>query len=396
MPQGLAAAAPIAAQTEGSRGRMLSSWMRLLARSTRTGGDEGQATRRAAPIGPEPDPLGLGEKVAFLRSPTAYPGTVPTVEARETHMSWVFLAGDLVWKLKKPVRHPFLDYTNPARRRFFCEEEVRLNRRLAPAVYLGAVPLVRRPGGALRLGGGGEAVDWLVRMRRLPDARMLDAALERRTATEAEVARVADHLAAFYAAAPPERMAEDDHLGRFARELALNRRTLHDGAYGLPHDAASAVLDALDAFLARERGALLARLRSGRVVEGHGDLRPEHVFLGEPPAVIDCLEFDRALRLLDPFEELAFLAMECALVPGGAWAGALVLDRSAAALGERPPDRLLAFYTAFRACLRARLSVAHLQEPEPRQPAKWRPRALRYLASAEAACATLRRPPEAR
>lgn len=350
----------------------------------------------SGPAGQKPDPVALQDKVAFLRSLAAYPEAPAAVEARETHMSWMFLTHAFAWKLKKPVVHPFLDYTGVARRRFFCEEEVRLNRRLAPAVYLGVVPLVRLPDGTLRIGGEGEPVDWLVQMRRLPEERMFDAALERRTATKAEVARAADRLGAFYAAAPPVRVAEDDHLGRFARELALNRRTLHDGAYGLPHDAAAALLDTLDAFLASEREALLARLRSGHVVEGHGDLRPEHVFLGEPPAVIDCLEFDRALRLLDPFEELAFLAMECARIPGGAWAGALVLDRCAAALGERPPERLLAFYTAFRACLRARLSIAHLQEAEPREPAKWRPRALHYLEDAKAACTTLRRPPGVR
>ncbi|WP_135467996.1 hypothetical protein [Crenalkalicoccus roseus] len=354
-------------------------------------GKQDQPSRAAVEDGPD----GLAAKVAFLRSPAAYPEAPPAVEARETHMSWVFLTDRFAWKLKKPVRHPFLDYRSLAQRHRFCEEELRLNRRLAPAVYLDLQPLVRRADGALAIGGEGEVVDWLVRMRRLPEAEMLDTALLRGTAEAARVARAADHLAAFYAAAPPERVAEAEYLGRFARELERNRRTLHDGAYGLPHEAPRAVLDTLDAFLERERAALLARLRQGRVVEGHGDLRPEHVFLGEPPAVIDCLEFDRALRLLDPFEELAFLDMECALL-GGAWAGRLVTERCAAALGECPPERLFAFYTAFRACLRARLSVAHLQEPEPREPGKWRPRALRYLALADAACATLRRPPAAR
>jgi aminoglycoside phosphotransferase family enzyme len=348
---------------------------------------------------------GIDTKVAFLRTPGAYAEVPAAVETRETHMSWVFLTDAFAWKLKKPVRHPFLDYRALARRRHFCEEELRLNRRLAPEVYLGVVPLLRRPDGTLRLGDAepqdGEPVDWLVKMRRLPAARMLDAALEHGEARAAEVVRAADHLAAFFRAARPEAVGQDDYLGRFARELALNRATLHDGAYGLPHDAPwTAVIDTLDAFLAEDRDLLLRRLAEGCIVEGHGDLRPEHVYLGDPPAVIDCLEFDRALRLLDPFEELAFLAMECTLIPRGGWAGPLVLHRCATTLGRPPPGRrLLAFYTGFRACVRARLSVAHLQEPEPREPAKWRPRALRYLARAEKACATLRRrrsPPPAR
>lgn len=344
------------------------------------------------PTAPPDRLVNLEEKIAFLRRPDAYPEVAARVEVRETHMSWVFLTEAFAWKLKKPVRHPFLDYRSLASRQHFCAEEVRLNRRLAPEVYLGTLPLVRLPEGGLRIGGEGEAVDWLVQMRRLPEAQMLDVALTRRTATAAAVAAAADHLAAFYVAAPPVAVPEEVYLDRFAQELARNRATLHDGAYGLPPAVPAAVLDTLDAVLATERDLLLAPLRAGRVVEGHGDLRPEHVFLGRPPAVIDCLEFDRALRLLDSFEELAFLAMECSLLDGD-WAGTLLLQRCATALGARPPERLLDVYSGFRACLRARLSIAHLQEPVPREPAKWRPRTLRYLAQAEAACARLRSPP---
>jgi aminoglycoside phosphotransferase family enzyme len=344
------------------------------------------------PALPPHAPTSLEEKVAFLSQPAAYPEAPARVEVRETHMSWVFLTEAFAWKLKKPARYSFLDYRNLLTRRHFCEEELRLNQRLAPTVYLGVLPLMCRPDGTMQIGGEGEVVDWLVHMRRLPAAEMFDVALERRTAIMARVAAAADHLAAFYAAAPPVAVPEEDYLARFAHELVLNRAMLHDGAYGLPHALPLTVLDTLNTVLAGERAMLLAPLRAGHVVEGHGDLRPEHIFLGEPPAVIDCLEFDRALRLLDPFEELAFLAMECALLDG-AWAGALVLERCAAALGGWPAERLLAFYTAFRACIRARLSIAHLQEPAPREPAKWRPRTQRYLAAAEEACASLRRPP---
>lgn len=331
----------------------------------------------------------LAEKVAFLLTPAAYPDAPAQVEARETHMSWVFLAGRFAWKLKKPVRHAFLDYRSLAQRRHFAAEELRLNRRLAPHVYLDTVPLVRRADGALALGGAGEPVDWLVRMRRLPEALLLDTALRAGNAAAEGVARAADHLAAFFVRAPRETLPEDVWLARFEHELALNRRGLHDGGRGLPPEAADAVLDPLDHVLATRREMLLAPLRAGRVVEGHGDLRPEHVFLGEPPAVIDCLEFDRALRLLDPFEELAFLAMECRLL-GGAWAGDVFLARGAAALGGMPPAPLLAFYHAFRACIRARLSIAHLDDPQPRDPEKWRPRMRRYLATAAEACLILR------
>jgi aminoglycoside phosphotransferase family enzyme len=336
------------------------------------------------------DAADLQEKVAFLRSPAAYPDTCSAVEAHETHMSWVFLADGFAWKLKKPVRYPFLDYRTPEARHRFCQDELRLNRRLAPGVYLDVVPLLRRPDGALGIGGVGQVVDWLVRMRRLPAALMLDAALDQGSATRPAVTRTAAHVAAFYAAAIPELVADAAYLDRFRHEIALTGEVLRDGAHGMPDLAPALVIGTLETVLASGTEWLLAPLRSGHIVEGHGDLRPEHVFLGDPPAVIDCLEFDRALRLLDPFEEMAFLAMECRML-GGAWAGGIFLHRVAAALGRRPPAGLLAFYTAIRACLRARLSLAHLQEPKPREPAKWRPRARRYMAEAAAACARLRR-----
>jgi len=341
-----------------------------------------------APAGPM---VGLEAKLAFLRSPAAYLASAGTVDVRETHMSWVFLAGERVCKLKKPVRYPFLDYSTPERRRAFCEEEVRLNRRLAPDIYLGAPALTQEADGSLRIGGAGTPVDWLVAMRRLPAARMLDAALAAGTATVAEVTRAADHLAAFYARAAAEPPPEAAYLGRFGRELAADRAVLEDPAFAMPDGMSARVLAALGDFLRTGRAMLLARLQAGRIVEGHGDLRPEHVFLGEPPAVIDCLEFDRALRLLDPFEELAFLSLECALL-GGAWAGDIFVRRCAAALGEAPPEPLFDFYTASRACLRSRLCLAHLQEPDPREPGKWLPKARRYLEVATAACDRLSLP----
>jgi aminoglycoside phosphotransferase family enzyme len=120
------------------------------------------------------------------------------------------------------------------------------------------------------------------------------------------------------------------------------------------------------------------------LVECHGDLRPEHVCLVDPPVVIDCLEFDPALRQLDPFEELAFLGLECTVL-AARWVGPRLTARCARALGDAPPAALLDLYVACRAVLRARLSLAHLLEPDPRTPEKWLPLGRRYLDLARAA-----------
>lgn len=333
----------------------------------------------------------LSDVVASLRQPDAYPCAPGTVTVRETHMSYVFLTDRFVYKLKKPVRLNSLDYTTLDRRRACCEAEVALNRRLAPGIYLGLVPLARTADGGLRLEADGPVVDWLVKMRRLPDARMLDVALAQGTATREDVERAADLLAGFFRAAPAETVPEALYLRRFTHDLALDRALLCDPAFALADAAPGRLLDRLGAWLETHGEALLARLRGGHVIEGHGDLRPEHIFLGPPPAVIDALEFDRTLRLLDPAEEIAFLVLECDRL-GAAWAGAIVRDRCAGARGAAASAEVTAFYTAFRACLRARLCVGHLYDAAPRAPETWLPKARRYLEVAGDAAALLSLP----
>lgn len=167
----------------------------------------------------------LADKLAFLRRPQAYPGGRRDIEARETHMSWVFLDGRCAYKLKKPLRQPYLDYSSLRQRRLMCEQEVRLNRRLADWVYVGVAALVRDAAGDLALRNAGEAIDgqvveWLVQMRRLPDALMLDHAIRHGTVREADAMRTATHLATFFARAPGVARTGDAHVRSLRRLLA--------------------------------------------------------------------------------------------------------------------------------------------------------------------------------
>jgi aminoglycoside phosphotransferase family enzyme len=122
--------------------------------------------------------------------------------------------------------------------------------------------------------------------------------------------------------------------------------------------------------------------------EGHGDLRPEHIGLDGTPVVIDCLEFNRALREVDPFDELAFLDLECRLL-GADWIGPRLIAHCALALGDTPAPQVMALYTAHRALVRARLALAHLLDAQPRTPERWKPQARRYVEAAQAALASL-------
>ena len=323
-------------------------------------------------------------RVRFLRTAAAHGGAQQPVTAIETHMSWVFLAGDRVLKLKKPVKQLYLDFSTLASREFHCREELRLNERLAPGVYRGlcalcwdgralsVLPEAARPPGA-------EVLDWLVLMRRLPADRTLDAAIARGTVTPADIDRLADRLLDFYRGVPKSALSAADYCAHFAREQALNRQVLR-GAGGRWPDA-DATLDRLDDALRVHAALLGERAQLGFVVDGHGDLRPQHVCLLQPPVVIDALEFNLALRQVDPLDEIAFLGMECAQA-GAHWIGPQLARRCVPALGGVAADTLVPLYAAYRALLRARLSLAHLLEPVVRRRRYWRPQARRYIGAA--------------
>jgi uncharacterized protein len=326
-------------------------------------------------------PISTAEKVAFLSRPESYDPLPQAVRRIETHMSWVFIADALVYKMKKPVRLPVLDFSTLAARRHYCEESLRLNRRLAGPVYLDVVPLTLEAGGALRLGGEGEPVEWLERMRRLPEARMLDTAIRNGTVSEADVDRFATVLARFYRNAPPAPMTPTGYRARLQDSVQGNAEALAAPEFALPRDRLRAVIDAQRAFIDRHGELFDQRVESGRIVEGHGDLRPEHVCLLDEPVIIDCLEFNREFRIVDPVDELGYLALECAFA-GAEWIGPRLFEIYVRVTGDVAPAHLLGFYQSHRATIRAKLAAWHLLDQPPETHPRWRARADAYLALA--------------
>jgi aminoglycoside phosphotransferase family enzyme len=326
----------------------------------------------------------LRAKVDFLASPAAYPEHPDRVEARETHMSWVFLTDGSAYKLKKPVVYPYLDFSTLQAREARCRDEVRLNRRLAPDVYLGVARLTRSADGRLAIDGAGDTVDWLVRMRRLPEERTLERLIASGQLTAAHVAQIGTVLARFYRGLAPAEVDAQRYVELLRAQHDANAGLLLRPEFALDGARVAQTVAAIERFFAADRALLEARAAGGHVVEGHGDLRPEHIFVLDAPVIIDCLEFNRALRLVDPFDEIDFLGLECERL-GAAWVGARLRSDLEAQLGDRIDERLHRFYVALRACLRARLAAAHLTEPEPREPHKWLQRARDYLAIAQRA-----------
>jgi aminoglycoside phosphotransferase family enzyme len=309
-----------------------------------------------------------------------HPGRPAEVVAIETHYAWVFLAGERAYKLKKPVRVDRMDHRSLARRERACREELRLNRRLAPSVYLGVIPLVITRDGHLSRRADGRVVDWLVEMVRLPDARMLDRAIRDDTLGERDVGRVMARLAGFFRHARRLPTSDLAYRARLSRQILGNARELSAPDLALDSQRVDAVVQGELAFLDRDRAVLAGR--GARLLDGHGDLRPEHIFLGTrtcAACVIDCVEFDAELRRLDPAEEIAFLALECAQLGARRLAAALP-GRYARATGDPAPPALMQFYMARRAAVRAKIAAWHLRDPAlAGQARKWRARAHSYL-----------------
>jgi aminoglycoside phosphotransferase family enzyme/predicted kinase len=257
--------------------------------------------------------------VEAMTRPEMYPDHARSVEIRQTHVSYAFIAGDHVYKIKKPVRFAFLDACTLARRHQLCLDEVRLNRRLAPDVYLGVIPILMRGGGELALGAAsngaddtGAAVEWAVKMRRLAGATMLDRMVAEDRVSATQIRAIAARLAAFHRASAAD-------LGWKYGAAASIWRLVRGNVGELALDCADAIapheLDELERFAHRIvelRWSLLnRRALGGRVCEGHGDLRCEHVSLaGDSITIIDCVEFSEGLRYVDVASDIGFLAMD--------------------------------------------------------------------------------------
>jgi aminoglycoside phosphotransferase family enzyme/predicted kinase len=320
--------------------------------------------------------------IAGLWRPAAYAHESERFAHIETHASHVFLAGDFAYKLKKPVDLGFLDFTTLARRRFFCEEELRLNGRLAPDTYLGVVPVTGTPA-APRFGGEGEAIEYAVQMRRFPQNKLLS----RRRVTADVVDRLADRVAAFHDTIPIA--GPQSAYGTPAAILAPMLANLADLRRSDVGTGEADRLDILETWI-RARAAALAgliesRRLAGRVRECHGDLHRGNIAEVDGRLIIfDGIEFDPALRWIDTINEVAFMAMD--LAAGGVPDMARrFVNRYLERTGDYGSVALLDLYCVYRAKVRAKVTAIRLTQPglEANEVLHYRRELARYLALAE-------------
>jgi aminoglycoside phosphotransferase family enzyme/predicted kinase len=304
---------------------------------------------------------------AALLRPGAYPSKPDRVELIETHISWVFLAGADVYKVKKPVDFGFLDFRSLAQRREACDAEIELNQKLAHGIYLGVVPIRRDGRGVCRVDGPGKVVDWAVHMVRLADDRRADRLLARGELGTNDVAALADRLAAFHAQARCDaetaRFGAVDAVRRNVEENFAQTRRMVNGY--IARADADEIERRQTAYLRAHADIFERRVAQGRIRDGHGDLRLEHVYLdgtghGRRPAtcidVIDCIEFSDRFRFADVCADIAFLSMDLA------WHGRVdlaerLLARYAQSANDFDLYEVVDFYESYRAYVRAKVSM---------------------------------------
>ena len=297
-----------------------------------------------------------------LLDPRCYPHPVRTIRLIETHISWVLLTGRYAYKVKKPVDLGFAKFTTLAERKFCCEEELRLNRRLAPDLYLGVVPIRGRLD-ALRIEGRGRTIDYAVKMRQFPQHLLASRALAGGRFGSVELDELAATISRFHEAAPADVGSAFGTPAAVWESAIQNFDQMADLA---DEEADHRLLDALREWTGREHAGLhelFARRKSaGFIRECHGDLHLGNIVtLNGHPAPFDCIEFNPALRFIDVVSEIAFLVMD--LIdrkrPDLAWR---FLNRYLEAAGDYAAIPLLRFYMVYRALVRAKVHLMRAHE----------------------------------
>jgi len=323
-----------------------------------------------------------------LAAPQLYPGR-PHVEVRETHASWVFLAGRYAYKVKKPVRLAFLDYSTLAARRAACREEVRVNHALAPSIYLGVRAIVRGGDGELHYAeqDAPGAVEYAVQMRRFDEQRTLQGAIDAHTLTRADIRAAAVRLADFHRGARPVSVAEPAALlAAWRTNLEELEALAHPRAWALPAMHAFAT-----AFTTAHAEELARRAHAGYVRDCHGDLRCEHVLLERSVRFVDRIEFDPTLRHMDVARDLAFLATDLES-HGAQQAASTLVNAYRDAGGRAGSEQLRAFYGTYWALVRAKVALITAGERSGAPRRRERDRATRLWQLAERLCWRARRP----
>ncbi len=301
--------------------------------------------------------------VEALLTPETYPHKPQKVELVQTQMSFLFLTGDYVYKVKKPVNLGYLDYTTLEKRRFFCEQEIELNRRLCPEIYLEVTPIVSSRG-RIRFGGEGKVIEHAVKMRQLPQEQMMDKLLLRDLVTEEMVWRIAEKLVAFHTEAKTS-----PEISNYGKPQAIAVNTTENFSQTEKYIGVSITARQFcqikaytEEFLRLNSPLFQERIEGGKIRDCHGDLHAAHVCFSNGIHIYDCIEFNDRFRYGDVASEVAFLAMDLDRYRRADLSKAFVNAYICLSQDKEIP-KLLNFYKCYRAYVRGKVSSFMLDDP---------------------------------
>jgi aminoglycoside phosphotransferase family enzyme len=291
-----------------------------------------------------------------LKNPGSLPDKTDSVSVVQTHISIVFVADEFVYKVKKPVNFGFLDFTTLEKRKYYCNQEVKLNRRLSEGIYLDVLP-VRYDGERHIIGGGsGEVVDYAVKMRRIPDEKLMKSVFDSGDLTKDHLKMIAKALSNFHkdALRTPEidqygkpdafRVNTDENFEQVDKYIGIS----------IQENEFSALKRWTDGFYRPNRDIFLKRIEEGRIRDCHGDLHMEHICFTEPLSIIDCIEFNDRFRYSDTVADIAFLLMDLEY-HGGKDDAAILWNFYKEFARETDVNSLLTFYKVYRAFVRGKV-----------------------------------------
>jgi uncharacterized protein len=292
-----------------------------------------------------------------LQNPGALPDKTERVTVVQTHISIVFVADKFVYKVKKPVNFGFLDFSTLEKRKFYCHREVDLNRRLSKDLYLGVLPITLRGTTHTLRETGGEAVDYAVKMKRIPDDKLMKSLFPRNGIEKTHLRQIAEVVAAFHAntARTPEidafgaperfKINTDENFDQISKYVGI---TITEKQF-------RSLKRWTEDFYQSHGSLFMERVVQGRIRDCHGDLHMEHICLTEDLPIFDCIEFNDRFRYSDTIADIAFLLMDLEYHGGGDLAGTL-WDYYKALAREEDMDALLTFYKVYRAVVRGKVN----------------------------------------
>ena len=299
-----------------------------------------------------------------LRDPSSYDEDVGEITLLQTHISYVFLTGKYVYKVKKPVDFGFLDFTTLSKRKHFCEEELRLNRRLCGDLYIGVVP-ISSDDGNIKINGAGETIEYAVKMRELPQADIMGRLLEEGKVTGGHIEEIARIISKFHRAAATGTGIDEygalpqvrgNWVENFEQTRGLRGGLIDGGEFDL-------VENVVLRFMEENAGLFDARVQEEKVRWCHGDLHSGNIFIqNKEVCIFDCIEFNKAFSCSDVAAEVAFLAMDLEF-NGRGDLKELFVKRYIEESGDEGIPNLLPFYICYRAYVRSKVASFRLKEP---------------------------------